>query len=391
MQSQHSAAAANSGLKKQLDKRLSDNSLRSLRISSSDGIDLCSNDYLGFARSGELAALIESQSVSDEHRLNGSTGSRLLTGNSVLAEDLEKFISNYHKAESGLIFNSGYDANVGLFSCIARRNDTILYDELSHASIIDGIRLSYSNSFKFRHNDTEHLEELLKKAVGTVYVAVESVYSMDGDLAPLKEIVELCKKYNAALIVDEAHATGVFGKEGEGRVVELGIEKDVFARMHTFGKAIGCHGAIVLGSDVLKQYLVNFSRPFIYSTALPPQSLLAVKCAYEFLKKNSCRIDELKNNIHFFNEQVKKIKKVKLIDSSSAIQCVVINGNEQVKRAAETIQASGYNVKAILSPTVAGGSERLRICLHSFNSKEEITGLLRIIESLIPSPAKIIR
>ncbi|MBI2268997.1 MAG: 8-amino-7-oxononanoate synthase [Bacteroidetes bacterium] len=389
MQTQHTAAAANSALKKQLDKRLSDNSLRSLRISSADSIDLCSNDYLGFAGSAELNSLIESQPVSDEHRLNGSTGSRLLTGNSALAEDLEKNIANYHKAGSGLIFNSGYDANVGLFSCIAQRNDTILYDELSHASIIDGIRLSYSNSFKFRHNDTDHLEELLKKAVGTVYVAVESVYSMDGDFAPLQEIAGLCKKYNAALIVDEAHATGIFGKGGEGRVVELGIENDVFARMHTFGKALGCHGAIVLGTDLLKQYLVNFSRPFIYSTALPQQSLLAVKYAYGFLENNIQRITQLKNNIHFFREEGKKIKGLRLIESDSAIQSILIGGNTEAKQAANTLQTAGYNVRPILSPTVAAGSERLRICLHSFNTEKEITGLLQAIELLIPSPAQI--
>lgn len=381
MESQ-STAAADYLLQKQLDKRVSENSLRALRIPSPGSIDLCSNDYLGFARSAELKKIIDTQAATDVDRLNGSTGSRLLTGNSVLAEELETFIANYHKADSGLIFNSGYDANLGLFSCIAQRNDTILYDELSHASIIDGIRLSYSNAFKFRHNDLAHLEEFLKKATGAIYVAVESVYSMDGDLAPLKEITELCKKYNAGLIVDEAHATGVFGKKGEGRVMELGIEKSVFARVHTFGKALGCHGAIVLGDAALKQFLINFSRPFIYSTALPQHSLFAVKCAYEFLEKNSSLSEQLKNNIHFFKENVKKIKDIKLIESSSAIQCIIVSGNEQVKQAAKKIQEAGYDVRPILSPTVPAGSERLRICLHSFNTEQQITGLIKVLEAI---------
>lgn len=389
MQSLYNASTDYSALKNKLDKRILDDNLRTLQVSPGGCVDFCSNDYLGFARSAELKKKNEDQPALDVDRLNGSTGSRLLNGNSTLIEELEQEIANYHNAKSGLIFNSGYDANLGLFSCIARRNDTILYDELSHASIIDGVRLSYANFFKFWHNDMDHLEELLKKAKGKVYVAVESVYSMDGDVAPLKEMAALCKKYNAGLIVDEAHATGVFGQKGEGRVVELGIEQDVFARMHTFGKAMGCHGAVVLGDSVLKQYLVNFSRPFVYSTALPQQSLHAIKCAYAFLIHNYSLIGQLNDRINFFKEYVKKIKDIQLIESSSAIQCIIIRGNKEAKEAANQLMADGYNVMAILSPTVATGSERLRICLHTFNTEQQITGLIDSVAIIMNSVDKI--
>ncbi|MBL4654010.1 MAG: aminotransferase class I/II-fold pyridoxal phosphate-dependent enzyme, partial [Flavobacteriales bacterium] len=247
-------------LSDKLENRKGENALRSLKTVNGL-IDFSSNDYLGFAR--DFAVLNHSVGV------GGSTGSRLLTGNSIEAEELEAFIAEYHNAEAGLLYNSGYDANIGLLSCVPQRGDTVIYDELSHASIIDGIRLSRAESFKFKHNNLEHLETRLKSAKGNVFVVVESVYSMDGDFSPLQELINLKQKFDFNLIVDEAHATGLFGKKGEGRCVELGIQNEVFARVHTYGKALGCHGAIVLGSETLRSYLINFSRSFIYTTALP--------------------------------------------------------------------------------------------------------------------------
>jgi len=371
--------SADPALKFRLEKRISEDSLRSLRITKSDQVDFCSNDYLGFAASMELARLISSMNVLK----NGSTGSRLLAGNTELAEETEKVIAAYHCAESALIFNSGYDANMGLFSCLALRHDTILYDELSHASIIDGIRLSHANSFKFRHNDLVHLEELLKKAVGTIYVSVESVYSMSGDSAPLEKIVKLCEIYKANLIVDEAHATGVFGPKGEGMIVELGLAKKVFARVHTFGKVLGCHGAAVLGNNLLRSYLINFSRPFIYSTALPPHSLLSIKAAYSFLEQNSLTMKELHARIHFFRESVSKNKGINVVESRSAIQCVEIGGNTLARQIAAAIQNAGFDARAILSPTVPLGKECIRICLHSYNTNKQIEELLDTITKSI--------
>ena len=345
-------------------------------------IDFFSNDYLGFARSEELRKRTNINLEKSDYKLiNGSSGSRLISGNSELFEKTENEIAVFHKAEAGLIFNSGYDANLGLFSSAPQRGDTILYDELSHASIIDGIRLSHADSFKFRHNDLNHFEERLKSAKGKAFVAVESVYSMDGDFAPLKEIVLLCEKYSANLLVDEAHATGVFGKNGEGLCVELGVEKKVFARVHTFGKALGCHGAIVLGNSLLRNFLINFSRPFIYTTSLPPHSLSAIKSAYGLLNESEEKIIQLKKMIQYFREKIKDYSK--FITSESSIQSLIVCGNTETKKMADIIRSSGFEVKAILTPTVATGSERLRICIHGFNSEKEIKGLADSINDFI--------
>ncbi len=352
-----------------------------------DLIDFSSNDYLGFARSAELAgmAAIEHERAGLKYG-NGSTGSRLLTGNTVYAEGLEQFIATYHRAEAGLIFGSGYAANAGLLSSIAQKGDVILYDELSHASIYDGIRLSKAETFPFKHNDTVHLKERLKflrSAVPSgqeVFVVIESVYSMDGDFAPLIEIAELCADYKAHLIVDEAHATGIFGKMGEGKVVELGLEKQVFARVHTFGKALGCHGAVVVGSNELREYLINFARTFIYTTALPMQSLAAIKAAYDYLIKSEDKILNINRLIHLFILKLEENKITDFIKSFSPIQCLVIPGNEEVKKLALQLQQDGYDVRPILSPTVPKGKERIRICLHTFNTEEQVSAFIASVK-----------
>ncbi|RZL31360.1 MAG: aminotransferase class I/II-fold pyridoxal phosphate-dependent enzyme, partial [Pedobacter sp.] len=225
-------------LESKLKERTENGLLRKL-TSTSLPSDFSSNDYLGFAQSSTLKNLIKTQTEAISNIKNGSGGSRLLSGNHSYTEQTEQFIANFHQAPSGLIFNSGYDANVGLLSSIPQRGDTIITDELIHASLIDGARLSYADRFKFKHNDLTDLDQKLRNAKGIIYVVVESVYSMDGDLAPLTEICNLCEKYNANLIVDEAHATGIFGEKGKGLVVQLKLQSKVFARIVTFGKAIG--------------------------------------------------------------------------------------------------------------------------------------------------------
>lgn len=354
-------------------------------------IDFSSNDYLGFARSGELKDLIDSE-LKNLKIKNGSTGSRLLTGNTAYVEELEKFIAEYHNAEAGLIFNSGYDANLGLITAVAKKDDLIYYDELSHASVYDGIRLAHGSTFPFRHNDLANLEGRLKYFLDNrkdknCFVIVESVYSMDGDFAPLEKISELCEKYNAHLIVDEAHATGIFGPKGEGRVLELNLlgrsphgQKKVFARVHTFGKALGCHGAIVLGSQSLRNYLINFARSFIYTTALPFHSLTSIKSAYELLINKNNNSIKINNLINLFKQKLKELHIKGLIESSSPIQSIIFEGNETVKKIASLIQKDGFDVRPILSPTVPKGKERIRICLHTFNTEEEINALASSLE-----------
>jgi len=348
------------------------NSLRSLRADS-NLIDFCSNDYLGFAKNLSVKACKD----------QGATGSRLISGNSTQFELLENKIATFHKAETGLIFNSGYDANIGLFSCIADKGDTIIYDQYIHASIRDGVRLSNARSFSFEHNNIASLEKKLQQADGHILVAIESIYSMDGDEAPLEKIVAVCEKYKADIILDEAHATGVLGKNGVGLAQSLNLESKIFARVHTFGKAMGCHGAIVLGSDNLRQYLINFARSFIYTTALSEHSLNAIESAYDKLKGSGDIINQLHQNISLFQSLLSVKLQSKLISSSSPIQCILVPKNETVKKVEADLQNKGFDIRAILHPTVEEGKERIRICIHNFNTEEEIKMCVSSLEKLI--------
>jgi 8-amino-7-oxononanoate synthase len=366
-------------LNKALQQRKSVNALRQLSVEN-DLIDFCSNDYLGFARDGELKIQIKESNLSGYQNFIGSTGSRLLTGNSTFLEELEQQIATFHNAESGLIFNSGYDANIGLFSSIAKRGDTIIYDELVHASIRDGIRLSHAHSFSFAHNDLNSLKDKLQKARGQVVVAVESIYSMDGDAAPLQELAVLCKQYNASIVVDEAHAAGIFGKTGEGLVSELGLEEAVFARVITFGKALGCHGAAVLGSQVLRSYLINFSRSFIYTTAMPVHSQISIKNSYDKMSESENIVLKFSHLVNLFKQKVELLDLNGYIESKSAVHCILIPGNDRVKEVANYVQSKGFDVRPILSPTVPEGKERIRICLHLFNTESEIDGMLKAVK-----------
>ena len=352
-------------LNKALEKRQSESSLRSLKPQS-DMIDFCSNDYLGFSKKRR-----------DVNAATGSTGSRLISGHHDIHEKAEREIALFHNAEASLIFNSGYDANLSFFSTVPKKGDTVVYDQLCHASIRDGLKLGNARSFSFKHNDIEDLKAKLNQAQGVVYVAVESVYSMDGDLAPLAEIDEVCTEHWALLVVDEAHATGVFGLKGEGLCGEKGIEP--YAQIHTFGKALGCHGAVIFGTKTLKDYLINFARPFIYTTALPPHSVEVIRQAYADLENCEERI-KLRENIEFFK---RNFASSQLIESNSPIQCVVVGGNARCREMATKLQEQGLDVRAILSPTVAEGAERIRICLHSYNSQEEIAQLCGQLKKLI--------
>lgn len=367
-------------LKAALDKRKEVNALR--RLSVSDGIDFSSNDYLGLANSERLASLIADEILAFNKPTHGSGGSRLLSGNTTYAETLEASIAAFHGAQSGLLYNSGYDANLGLISCIATRHDIFVYDELVHASIIDGLGLSLAKSYKFKHNNLADLEQKLKQFEGkNLFIIVESVYSMDGDKAPLKAISELAQHYNAKLIIDEAHATGVIGEQGKGLACEEQLESKYFARIHTFGKALGVHGAIVLGSNLLREYLINHSRSFIYTTALPLHSLVAIKCAYEQMASSDDERQQLFSLIAYFKQQIKSIP-YQTIDSNSAIQCLIIPGNDTIKALASQLQEAGFDIRPILSPTVAAGSERLRICLHTFNTVEQINRLVNLLNTI---------
>lgn len=344
-------------------------------INSDQKIDFASNDYLGFARDASLRL------NAIDNSLNGATGSRLISGNSREAEGAEKKVAQFHNAEAALIFNSGYMANIGLCSAIAARNDTFICDELSHASLIDGVRLSNANKFKFKHNDVADLEQKLTQAKGNKFVVVESLYSMDGDEAPLKEIAEACEQHEANLIVDEAHANGVLGERGEGLVCKLNLNKKVFACIYTFGKAIGLHGAAVAGSDTLRNYLINFARPFIYSTALPPHAYCQIESAYNLLPSaNRKKLFEL---ISYFVHAIQSLNGFTFLKSESQIQGIVVPGNDHAKALSDHLFKKGIYAKAILSPTVPAGQERIRICLHTFNTKDELDFLIHELKTFL--------
>ena len=364
-------------IQEKLTERQKNNALRKLS-ERSFAIDFYSNDYIGFSTNPTINERV-SQLISDTTP-HGATGSRLLSGNSHLFTETERYIADFHNAEAALLYNSGYDANVGFFSCIAGRGDVILYDSYSHASIRDGISLSLAHSYKFKHNDLDDLEKLLKKfATGdkTVLIATESVFSMDGDSPDLVRLVALAQQYGAYIAVDEAHAIGVFGKHGCGLVQALGLETEIFARIVTFGKGLGAHGAAVVANDEVIQYLVNFSRSFIYTTAMSPHSVATIRAGYEQLQQTEA-MNALHHNIEYFKSLITQYGIEGFIPSNSAIQAMVVSGNDRVKALANRLQAQGIGVLPILAPTVPAGQERLRVCLHSFNTEKEIKQLVNL-------------
>ncbi|MUH36536.1 8-amino-7-oxononanoate synthase [Zobellia amurskyensis] len=376
-------------LAKKLNERSDANALRSLSVSNKL-TDFSSNDYLGFSR--DLTISEQALHLLEEHNTlqNGATGSRLLSGNHPLYQILETTLCEFHQSEAALVFNSGYDANIGFFSCVPQRGDIVLYDEYIHASIRDGIRMGNAKSYKFKHNDLADLEARCKAECKSnltdleIYVVTESVFSMDGDMPDLVGFAKICEAYNCRFVVDEAHAVGVLGKHGEGLLQELNIHDNVFARIVTFGKGVGCHGAAVLGSTMLKSYLVNFARSFIYTTGLSPHAVASVLSAYNYLKSQGRELEQLKHIISYFNGKLVRLGlQEQFISSNSAIHCCLVSGNDKVRDTAKSIQEKGYDVRPILSPTVPEGQERLRICLHSFNSENEVDDLLEELVSLI--------
>lgn len=363
-----------------LQQRLESGNRRRLFLKKK-GIDFFSNDYLGIATHH---CILPSGNGS-----MGSTGSRLLSGNTTQAMELERYLADFHQSEAALLFNSGYDANVGLISAIANRHSIILYDAYVHASILDGIRLSHAkNAFRFRHNDLPDLRDKLARhgQDHTVLVIVESVYSMEGDQAPLEEILDMLAPYQADLIVDEAHATGVIGPGGCGLVQALGLQDKVLARVHTFGKALGGHGAVITGSQILKEYLINFARSFIYTTALPAQAIEHALHTYEWMRAHPEYREMLQERIAFFNFKKKQSGTGNWLPSNSAIQSLICGNNNAARQLASFLEDNGINVSAILHPTVPPGTERIRICLHAFNTEKEIEYLFNTIASCPIAP-----
>lgn len=362
-----------------LQKRKLEGILRSLNPIQR-GIDFYSNDYLGYSRIIPKIKNKKKYFIS-----SGSTGSRLISGNYTEIIQLEKRIAELHKAEESLLFSSGYLANFALLSTLPTRHDLILFDELCHASLIDGIHFSRARHFSFKHNRIDILSELLKKHhknFENVFVVMESLYSMDGDYCPLRAVVECLKTYpNAYLILDEAHALGTSDVYPLGLSVGMEEDKKIVARIFTYGKALGCAGAAVVTSMDVKEYLINFCRPFIYSTAPSPELTASINTGYDLLmeKKN---INELINVIKFFKEEFQGEGNVRI--RSGPIQVLMCESNDKLAKALiDKFSENKILCKYIKYPTVPKGMERFRITIHSFNTENDIKKIKKCLSVIL--------
>jgi 8-amino-7-oxononanoate synthase len=354
------------------------------------GINLCSNDYLGLAADPRLYRAILEAVVNAE--AVGSTGSRLLSGNSPEWEELEAEFAGFAGTEAAVYFGSGYAANVGLLSSILKPGDVVFSDALNHASLIDGMRLSGVQKVIYPHGDLQFLEAALRDNAGRTgarVIVTESVFSMEGDVAPIESLVRLAKEYRAELVVDEAHATGVCGPEGRGVAAEFGLEREILAIVHTCGKALASAGAFVCSGSVLNNYLVNRARTFIFSTAMPPYFAGQIRAALTLARVGNDRREHLRSLSAALREKLAAAG-ISTGSSTTQIVPVFLGSNEAALHVASQLQANGFAVKAIRPPTVPAGTARVRISLTSRITMDDVERLARVIvqaEKSLPLPS----
>ncbi|GME25836.1 8-amino-7-oxononanoate synthase [Neofusicoccum parvum] len=389
-----------------LHRRRTRSLLRRLTTAAPGTADFSSNDYLSLSTHPAIHAafltLLQGGTPGTPTPL-GSRGSRLLDGNHPLATQLEPLIARHHRARAGLLFNSGYDANAGLFAALPQPGDVVVHDELIHASVHDGARLSRAGRrVAFAHNDVAALRDVLaglgpevRAGRGrSVFVAVEAVYSMDGDVAPLAEVVAAVEEGlpagNGYVVVDEAHATGVVGEGGRGLTCELGLEGRVFARVVTFGKALGGSGAIVLSSPITRDYLINYARSLIYTTALPYPTLASIKATYDFMIAGHTEplLQSLHSLIHRTHALLLSLstshpRLIQLNPLPATPSPIIPIFTPNPRSLAAHCQRSGYMVRAIVPPTVPAGSERVRVCLHAGNTVAEVERLVGAVRGWV--------
>lgn len=343
------------------------------------GVNLCSNDYLGLAADPRLKeAALDSLSATSSV---GSTGSRLLSGNSAEWEALESEFAEFAGTEAALYFNSGYAANSGLLSAVLKPGDLVFSDALNHASIIDGVRLSAAAKVIYPHADLHAIEHGLRSRVagqGATVIVTESIFSMEGDVAPVGELLSLARKYGAELIIDEAHATGVCGPEGRGVAAEYVREPEILAIVHTCGKALGSAGGFVCSTDTLKQYLVNRARTFVFSTAMPPYFAGQIRAALRLARA----ADPQRAHLRDISARLRKLLSAAGFDCGAAsthIIPVILGNNEAALRVAEILRQNGFAAKAVRPPTVPEGTARIRLSLTSRITFEQIARLAEVI------------
>ena len=346
-----------------------------VRVGSETLINFSSNDYLGLANDPEVTAALVSGAAAWGA---GSGASRLVVGDFSAHRALEATLAEFEDAESVLLFNAGYAANVGIVSTLVGKDDAVFSDALNHASLVDGCRLSRARTVVYPHGDVEALERALKvtSAVRKL-VVTDGVFSMDGDVTPLAELVEVCETYGAALLVDEAHGTGVLGAHGRGACEAAGVEARVDVRMGTLGKAFGVFGAYAAAEKSITEWLLNRARSFVFSTALPQAVCVAARVAVERVRDDPSLRERLWANIRFFARGLGALGIP--AQARSAIFPVVLGRPEQALGAAAFLRHRGLLVKAIRPPTVPVGTSRLRFALSAAHDEEQLT---RALEAL---------
>ncbi len=348
-------------------------------LSPRSGIDFSSNDYLGLAASPELSEAVAL--ALDRGVAIGAGGSRLLRGNDPEHEMLEAEAAAFFGAESCLYFGGGFVANYALFSTLPARGDLVVHDALIHASVIDGMRAGKAAIASADHNDPESVDDAIGRwrsegGTGRPWIAVESLYSMDGDRAPLAELIAVARRHDGLLVVDEAHATGVLGPDGRGLAHALEGAPDVIS-LHTCGKALGASGALLLAPRLIRDYLVNRARPFIYATAPSPLMAAAVRAALDIARRDPSRRERLASLVAFAGRELER--RCGIAPSGSHIQPVILGTDERAMAVAKALVAEGFDVRAVRPPTVPEGTARLRISL-TLNAGEGATA--RLLDSL---------
>jgi len=373
-------------LERELEKIRSQNLYRSL--THPQGLDFCSNDYLGLSRDPNFrTAILEKLEQATGLDSVSSPASRLLRGNTSRHQALEQRLSGFKGTEAALIFPTGYQTNIGVLTALVGSQDRVLSDAQNHASIIDGLRLSGCQKIVFPHLDLGAVEEALIQPhpEGKTFLVTESLFSMDGDVAPLETYAELAKKYEAYLIVDDAHGVGVFGEErGSGLTERFGVEKRVLAIVSTFGKAFGLFGAFVAGPQVVIEYLINRCRSFIFTTAVPPLLLYGVEAGLDLLDAEP----ERRKRVCLLADRLRQPFKEAGLDtlqSAGPIVPVVLGKSERAVAVAQHLQRKGFDVRAIRPPTVAPGTARLRISVHANHTEQQIDQLAEAVEKAIKS------
>ena len=354
------------------------------------GLDLSSNDYLGLASHPGLLKGIQERLATLEDEPAASPASRLLRGNTLRHMALEERLARWKGTEATLLFTSGYQANVGLLSAVVEPEDTVISDAANHASLIDGLKLARCRKVIVPHLDLEALEQALEQASSTtetsggrLFVVTESLYSMDGDIAPLDVYAELARRYGAELIVDDSHASGVYGKaRGSGLCEHFGIETEALAIVSTFGKSLASSGAFVAGSATLIDYLVNRCRAFIFTTASPPLHLAAIEAALDLLEQEPWRRDRVLELAEDVRQRLRQ-GGANCLDSRGPVVPVQIGDNQRALQLASLLQAEGFDVRAIRPPTVAPGTARLRLSIHADHRPDDLQRLVgRLLEAM---------